>query len=420
MSLSHLRKIAIASAFALITGLCTGTSASSARGDAPCLAATQASYTVMVPGRPFAVRELPDSATAFVSVSPETPLQVPGIAVLKCTAGRFVYTHTIPLSPQPAGLALTPDGKLLIVADDSYIAFLRTDRLSEDSSSAITYVKAERGDIEDHDAGAIYVSATPDGRYAFVSEEQAGTLTVLDLVRAEAAGPENAIVGDINVGNSPITTLFSSDGKTLYGTIGSASQRLGFPRSCRFEGGDPSDTTRFPPGAVFSLDVATAERASGAALRFAAAQCSTVRMALSPEGGRAWVTNRASGSVSLFALEKLAGSAKFSRVDDIAVGSNPVPVAVTRDGRYILVGITNRFGPGGATAGRIVVIDNHTVRILGSIPVGKFPRDFSYGREPTLFLSNNRSDSITVFNENLIRSLITSPNPFHEPPKNQI
>ncbi|HLY02797.1 MAG TPA: hypothetical protein VKR56_09940 [Candidatus Cybelea sp.] len=178
MGSSDLRNIAIASALALIVGLCAGTTPLSARADAACLAATQASYTVTVPGRPFAVREMPDSATAFVSINPETPLQVPGIAVLKCTGGRFAYTHTIPLSPQPTGLALTPDGKLLIVADDSYIAFLRTDRLSEDSINAITYVKVERGDIEDDDAGAIYVSVTPDGRYAFVSEEQAGTLTL--------------------------------------------------------------------------------------------------------------------------------------------------------------------------------------------------------------------------------------------------
>jgi DNA-binding beta-propeller fold protein YncE len=408
MSLSRFQNVAVAAAFALITYLCTGATPWSARADSGCLA-TQASYTVMVPGRPFAVRESPDSATAFVSINPETPLQVPGIAVLKCTAGRFAYTHTIPLSPQPTGLALTPDGKLLIVADDSYIALLRTDRLSENSGDAITYVKAERGDIEDDDAGAVYVSVTPDGRYAFVSEEGAGTLTVVDLLKAEASGPENAIVGDIDVGDAPITTLFSADGKTLYGTIERASERLGYSRSCRAEGADPRDPRRFPPGAVFSLDVATAEQASGATLKFAPSQCSSVRMALVPGGGLAWVTNRASGSVSLFDLAKLVDNASSSRVNDVTVGSNPVPVTVTRDARYVLIGITNRFGSGGTTAGRIVVLDNRTAHIVGSIPVGKFPRDFSYGREPTLFLSNNRSDSITVFNEKLIPSLIASP-----------
>ena len=166
--------------------------------------------------------------------------------MLKCAAGRFVYDHTIPLSPEPTGLALTPDGKLLVVADDSYIAFVRTDRLSEGPSRAITYLKAERGDIEDDNAGAIYVSITPNGRYAFISEEQAGTLTVIDLLRGEASGPSKALVGDIDVGNAPITTLFSSDGTKLYGTIGRASRRLGYPSICRTEGAGPDDPTRFP------------------------------------------------------------------------------------------------------------------------------------------------------------------------------
>ena len=247
---------------ALAFGVCTSATVWKAPAEPACVA-TQASYTVAVPGRPFAVRELPGSTTALVSINPETPLQVPGIAVLDCKAGRFVYSHTIPLSPQPTGLALTPDGKLLIVADDSYIAFLRTDRLSKGSDYAIAYAKAEHGDIEDDDAGAAYVSVAPDGRYAFVSEEQAGTLTVIDLRKAETASPGGAIVGDIDVGNAPITTLFSSDGKTLYGTVESARRRLGYSLSCRPEGAAPSDPTRFSPGAVFSLDVAMAERASG-------------------------------------------------------------------------------------------------------------------------------------------------------------
>jgi 6-phosphogluconolactonase (cycloisomerase 2 family) len=385
-----------------LMGLSAGIWAGTVRADAACVA-QQSSYTVTVPGRPFSVRELPDSTTALVSVNPENPSQVAGIAVLTCRAGRFVYDHTIPLSPQPTGLALTPDGKLLVVADDSYIAFLRTDRLSENGGEAIAYIKAEEGDIEDADAGATYVSVSPDGRYAFVSEEQAGTLTVVDLRKAEMTGyARSAIVGDIDVGNAPITTLFSSDGKTLYGTVEIAFRKLGYPSICRPEGAGPDDPMRFSPGAVFSVDVAAAERGSGATPKFAPSQCSAVRMALAPAGRFAWVTNRASGSVSLFDLAKFADNASSARINDFAVGSNPVPVAVTRNGSYILVGITNRFGPGGTNAGHVAVLDAATGRIVGTIPSGLFPREFSYGPGPTLFLSNNRSDSVTVFNEDLM------------------
>ena len=99
------------------------------------------------------------------------------------------------------------------------------------------------------------------------------------------------------------------------------------------------------------------------------------------------------------------------------MGSNPVPVAVTRDGRYVLVGITNRFGSGGTTAGRVVVIDNHTTRIVGSIPVGKFPREFSYGREPTLFLMKS-GPIASPFSTNIyFLSLITNPNSVQKPAK---
>ncbi len=391
---------------AILVALGVGVYAGASRADAECVA-KEPSYTVTVPGRPFSVRELPDSTAALVSVNPETPLQVPGIAVLVCKADRFVYDHMIPLSPQPTGLALTPDGKILVVADDSYIAFLRTDRLSQGSPDAITYVKAETGDIEDDDAGAAYVSLSPDGRYAFVSEEQAGTITVVDLLKAASTGySRGAIVGDIDVGNAPITTLFASDGKVLYGTVEIVHRKLGYPKVCRPEGSAANDPTRFASGAVFSLDVAEAERGSGSSLKFAPAQCSAVRMALAPGGRFAWVTNRASGSVSLFDLMKMAGDASSARVNDISVGSNPVPVAVTRDGSYVLVGITNRFGPGGTTSGRVIVLDGGTHRIIGTIPAGLFPREFSQGSGPTLFLSNNRSDSVTILNENLLGQLI--------------
>src|SRR5690242_14315976 len=51
-----------------------------------------------------------------------------GIAVLRLRGGSITLVRVVPLSPpKPLGLALTSDGKLLIVADARYVYFLDTE-----------------------------------------------------------------------------------------------------------------------------------------------------------------------------------------------------------------------------------------------------------------------------------------------------
>lgn len=154
-------------------------------GTLPC-PAPKVPYAVSVPGRPFGSAELPSSKAAFISVNPETPAQLPGIAVLLCRSGRFTFDHFIPLSAQPTGLSLTPDGKLLVVADDAYAVLLRTSDAVAGRHSLAGAIKLSKGDVEDDDASAVFASVAPDGKYAFVSDEQTAALTVIDLAKAVA------------------------------------------------------------------------------------------------------------------------------------------------------------------------------------------------------------------------------------------
>jgi YVTN family beta-propeller protein len=364
----------------------------------------QAPYAVAVPGRPFGIAELPSTEAAFVSVNPETPAQMPGIAVLLCRNGRFEFDHLVPLSSQPTGVAITHDGRLLVVADDAYAAFLRTSDAVAGHASLAGAIKLSSGDIEDDDAGASFASVSPDGKFAFVSDEQTAAVTVIDLTKAATdAYSQDAIVGQIDVGNAPITTAFSVDGRNLYVTSEVARQKYGFPITCREEGAPADAKPELPPGVVLSIDVAKAEtQPSSSVLGSVATDCAAVRLSLSPDGRLAWVTNRGSNTLTLLDTVSIGQSNGEARLASIAVGSNPVPVLATSDGRYVLVGNTNRFGAGGAAQGTIFVIDVRDRRTIASLDAGVFPREFDRGVGTTVFLSNNRSDSVTIFDDRTI------------------
>lgn len=382
--------------------------ATAALGGSPACPPPQEPYAVAVPGRPFGIAELPSTEAAFVSVNPERPAEMPGIAVLLCRDGRFVFDHLVRLSSQPTGVAITPDGSLLVAADDAYAAFLRTSDAVAGRPSLAGAIKLSDGDIEDDDAGASFASVSPDGNFAFVSDEQTAAVTVIDLTKAAHLYSRDAVVGQIDVGNAPITIAFSRDGRTLYVTSEVARRKYGFPISCREEGAFADQKPELPPGVVFSIDVAKAETQPGSSiLGMAATDCATVRLSLSPDGRLAWVTNRGSNTVTLLDTTAIGDRSRTARVATIPVSSNPVPVLATSDGRYVLVGNTNRFGPGGASQGTISVIDVHDRRAVTSVDAGTFPREFDRGVGATVFLSNNRSDSVTVFDDRTIADCVS-------------
>lgn len=110
-------------------------------------------------------------------------------------------------TPFPAGIAVTPDGRRLVVADQQ--------------ADAVSVVDVASGGVTTSGAGhrprGVAVSA--DGRTAWVADEGGTTVAVVDLT-----GPAPAQRAAIPVGTHPNVLVRSRDGRTLYAADGDSDQ----------------------------------------------------------------------------------------------------------------------------------------------------------------------------------------------------
>jgi DNA-binding beta-propeller fold protein YncE len=144
--------------------------------------------------------------------------------------------RVVRISPAPAGIALTHDGKLLVAAAINSAVVLDVARMTAGAEDPIlgTFSNQEGTCLQ-----CIYINVTPDDKLLFVSDEGADVIIVIDLERARANGfKAAAITGSIPVGGSPIALTFSPDGKWLYSTSESGSPAWNWPRACK-PGGAP-------------------------------------------------------------------------------------------------------------------------------------------------------------------------------------
>jgi YVTN family beta-propeller protein len=128
---------------------------------------------------------------------------------------------------------------------------------------------------------------------------------------------------------------------------------------------------------------------------------SPVRMTVSPDGQRIYVTARGSNAVLVFDADKLITDSAHARLAKVTVGSAPVPLALIQDGKTLVVGNSNRFNAGAAKPQALSVLDvakmGHGSAIIGIIAAGAFPREMSVSSDGrTLFVSNFGSNSLEV------------------------
>src|SRR2546423_346559 len=315
----------------------------SAQGRASqCNAAMSAPVSyVQLPGHPFSTVSSPDGCWLFVSLTSSNPKSSNGVAVLSRGRGQIALKKVFPVEAEPTGMTVTHDGKLLVAADGDYVVFMDVGRMTEGRGDPIL------GFIKDADfAGSVYVNTTSDDKFLFVSDENVETVTVVNLQRARAEGfKQTAIVGKIPVGGAPIALTFSPDGRWLYTTSQIAPESFGWPVECKPEGQDPATAKpRYPQGAIIVVDVAKAETdPAHSAVAHVPAGCSPVRLAISPNGERVYVTARNNNALLAFDTAKFQTDAEHARGGTVPVGSWPVGVPGAGHRRQVFVTNSNRF-----------------------------------------------------------------------------
>jgi DNA-binding beta-propeller fold protein YncE len=321
-----------------------------------------------------------------------------GVAVLRRNPSSIDEVRFVPVQGSPFGMVLTHDEKLLIAAAGAQVVFLDAGRLMSGQGSPV--LGAMR-----HDAfnGAIMVNVTSDDRYLFVSQEGNGTISVIDLVRAQATNFSSAsMIGSIPAGRAPISLVFSPDERYLYATSQEAPADLAWPIECRpqVNRADPPDHTQ---GAVLVIDVASAKSSPASSLVAAIrAGCNPVRLALSPDGRKAYVTARTDDAVHVFDTQGLLLDPAGALLGTVPVGAAPVGVAVFDGGRKVIAANSNRFAGASNVGQTLSVIDTQRIAegagaVLGTIPTGAFPRQAHVTADGrTLLLTNYDSGTLQV------------------------
>ena len=364
---------------------------------------------VELPGNPFQAIPTSDGCHVFVSlvgpVEPGDPPRPPrpgaapgGVAVVSRTEGEPSLVSVLPIDGSPWGMILTHDERLLIVTSNDRVAFIDVAGLIAGSPNAVLgyLLDAPR-------AGRVYANVTPDDRWLFLSDESAQAISVVDLARARATQFGNdAVIGQIPVGRAPIALTFSADYRYLYTTSQVVPPSYGWPAVCRPAG----DTTRTRPlnaqGAILVVDVARATRDPARAIVGAVpAGCNPVRLVTSPRGDVAYITARSDNTLLVFDTGKLLTDTANALIARVPVGTAPVGVAVLKDGAWIAVTNSNRFGAS-TDPQSLTIIDAQKIRsgqaaVLGRMTAGVFPRELRVTRDQrTLLLTNFGSKTLAV------------------------
>jgi DNA-binding beta-propeller fold protein YncE len=338
-----------------------------------------AGRTLALPGTPDGVATTPDGRFSFVAIQSGQPR----IAVIANRPAGELLLRTVALPAYPSGLRVTPDGRLLLGAAGRGAVVVDVAAALAGTGSAYRGSLATPPAVAGSGPGAAEVAISANSRYAFVTLEGAGAVAAFDL-RARGR-----FIGVAPVGAGALGVAVSPDGRFLY--VVSESAR---------------PTTTRHAGALSVIDLAKAISAPGASsvLASVTVPCAPVRVAVSPDGRTVWVTVRDGNALLGYSAAALRGDPVRALRSVTRVGPTPLGLAVTLDGRYVLVADADLTHARGAHSAISVVAASAGVggRSIGSsgqpvlegwLPAGKLADAVSVGAAPgraLVTVSNSR------------------------------
>lgn len=399
--------------FSACVALCEATQAVTAPPLSCNQPAPEAVAWVNLPGDlPFQALPSADGCWIFVSLASgkdEARNNDPKgkVALLRREGGQITLKRSVAVGGNPAGMVLTHDGLMLIVADGNRIAFLDTRRLISGQGSVVLGYWNDDARMP----GRTYVNVTSDDHYIFVSDEQADTVSVIRLTDARDARhfkPE--AVGRIPVGVGPVAVTLSADEHYLYTTTITMPPSDKWPATCVKEW-DPSAKPQ-PQGAIFVIDVERAKiNPRDAVISTSVGGCSPVRLVLSDNGDTAYVSGRGENNLLVFDTSKLINDPSHALRAKVPTGQAPIGIALVDGGRKVIVSNSNRFGASSDSHSLVVIdaeaIDTGAAAIVGNLPAQELPREMRVtSDQKTLLVVNTMSQKLEVLDLDRINAQI--------------
>jgi YVTN family beta-propeller protein len=115
-----------------------------------------------------------------------------------------------------------------------------------------------------------------------------------------------------------------------------------------------------------------------------------VGVAVAPNGGRVYVTNEASNTVSVI------NTATNAVVATIGVGPGPVGVALDRGGKHVFVSHYVEFGPGTPGAHTVSVIDTSSNTVVTTLPPAGLSPAGVVATDTNVYVAHAGSDIVSV------------------------